>query len=200
MSSLLEQGYRLWTFCASERGPKVPVTLVPCAVLSRLCAELSRALPLAPRSADFVLGMPPKRGSRAPYSRCLTERARRRANSSGALPPRSRRRGLRPGSRRLLGEGAPSSATTVARLKEEWHAELARWRQGSHRLALRRLCLPNAVNHWSLRSVQIQLIKIGGRLVCQARRPVFQLAEVAVPREVFRQILERIGGLHAAPG
>ena len=32
------------------------------------------------------------------------------------------------------------------------------------------------------------------------RRLVFQLAEVAVPREVFLQVLERIGGLHAAPG
>ena len=43
-------------------------------------------------------------------------------------------------------------------------------------------------------------IKIGGRLVRHARRPVFQLAEVAVRREVFRQVLERIGGLHPAPG
>ncbi len=51
---------------------------------------------------------------------------------------------------------------------------------------LRRLCLPNAVKHWSLRSVQIKLIKIGARLVRHARRLVFQLAEVAVPRDVFR--------------
>ena len=65
---------------------------------------------------------------------------------------------------------------------------------------LRRLCLPRAVKHWSLRSHQVKLIKIGGRLVRHARRLVFQLAEVAVPREVFRQVLERIGGLHAAPG
>ncbi len=65
---------------------------------------------------------------------------------------------------------------------------------------LRRLCLPKAVKHWSLRSVQIKLIKIGGRLVRHARRLVFQLAEVAVPRDVFRQVLERIGALHAAPG
>ncbi|MAE32456.1 MAG: IS1380 family transposase [Verrucomicrobiales bacterium] len=65
---------------------------------------------------------------------------------------------------------------------------------------LRRLCLPKAVKHWSLRSVQIKLIKIGGRLVRHARKLVFQLAEVAVPREVFRQVLERIDGLHPAPG
>jgi hypothetical protein len=65
---------------------------------------------------------------------------------------------------------------------------------------LRRLCLPKAVKHWSLRSLQVKLIKIGGRLVRHARRLTFQLAEVAVPREVFRQVLERIGGLHVAPG
>ena len=29
---------------------------------------------------------------------------------------------------------------------------------------LRRLCLPKAARHWSLRSVQVKLIKIGGRL------------------------------------
>jgi hypothetical protein len=59
---------------------------------------------------------------------------------------------------------------------------------------------PNAVKHWSLPSLQIKLIKIGGRLVRHARRLVFQLAEVAVPRDVFRQVLARIGGLHPAPG
>ena len=65
---------------------------------------------------------------------------------------------------------------------------------------LRRLCLPKAVKHWSLRSLQVKFIKIGGRLVRHARRLVFQLAEVAVPKEVFRQVLERIARLHPAPG
>ena len=31
--------------------------------------------------------------------------------------------------RGLLGDEAPVSASTVARLKEKWHAELAEWRQ-----------------------------------------------------------------------
>ena len=31
-----------------------------------------------------------------------------------------------------------------------------------------RLCLPRAVKHWSLRSLQVKLIKIGGRLVRHA--------------------------------
>ena len=45
---------------------------------------------------------------------------------------------------------------------------------------MRRLTLPESVKHWSLRSVQTKLIKMGGRLVRPARRLVFQLAEVAV--------------------
>jgi hypothetical protein len=65
---------------------------------------------------------------------------------------------------------------------------------------LRRLALPEAVKDWSLRSVQVRLIKIGGRLVRHARRLVFHLAEVAVPRELFQGVLERIGRLRPAPG
>ncbi|MCY4529834.1 MAG: IS1380 family transposase, partial [Chloroflexi bacterium] len=34
---------------------------------------------------------------------------------------------------------------------------------------LRRLCLPKAFKHWSLRSVQVKLIKMGGRLVRHSR-------------------------------
>ena len=65
---------------------------------------------------------------------------------------------------------------------------------------MRRLTLPESVKHWSLRSVQTKLIKMGGRLMRHAGRLVFQLAEVAVSREIFRQVLERIARLHPAPG
>jgi hypothetical protein len=65
---------------------------------------------------------------------------------------------------------------------------------------LRRLALPKAVKDWSLRSLQVKLIKMGGRMVRHARRIVFQLAEVAVPRELFAAILERISRLRLAPG
>jgi hypothetical protein len=65
---------------------------------------------------------------------------------------------------------------------------------------LRRLALPEAVKDWSLRSLQVKLIKIGGRLVRHARRLVFQLAEVAVSRQVFSGVLERIGRLCPVPG
>jgi len=56
------------------------------------------------------------------------------------------------------------------------------------------------VKDWSLRSVQVKLVKIGGRLVRHARRLVFQLAEVAVPKEPFQVMLERIGRLRLATG
>jgi len=65
---------------------------------------------------------------------------------------------------------------------------------------LRRLGLPKAVKDWSLRSLQVKLIKMGGRIVRHARRIIFQLAEVAVPRELFAAILERVARLRLAPG
>ena len=65
---------------------------------------------------------------------------------------------------------------------------------------MRRLTLPESVKHWSLRSVQTKLIKMGGRLVRHARRLVFQLAEVMVTREMFDEMLERIGRLRFNPG
>jgi hypothetical protein len=64
---------------------------------------------------------------------------------------------------------------------------------------LRRLGLPKAIKDWSLRSLQVKLIKIGGRIVRHARQIVFQLAEVAVSRELFAAILERISRLRLAP-
>jgi len=57
---------------------------------------------------------------------------------------------------------------------------------------LRRLALPHAVKHWSLTTMREKLIKIGAKVIRHARYVVFQMAEVAVPRGLFRAILERI--------
>jgi len=65
---------------------------------------------------------------------------------------------------------------------------------------VRRLALPEAIKHWSWRSMQTRLINIGGRLVRHARRLVFQLAEVIVTRDVFQEMLERISRLRPALG
>ena len=64
---------------------------------------------------------------------------------------------------------------------------------------LRQLCLPKAVKHWSLRSVQVKLIKMGGRLVRHSRWLIFQLSEVSAPRRLFQGVLDRIGRLSPAP-
>ena len=64
---------------------------------------------------------------------------------------------------------------------------------------LRRLCLPKAIKHWSLRSVQVKLIKMGGRLVRHSRWLIFQLSEVSAPRRLFEGVLDRIGRLSPVP-
>lgn len=62
-----------------------------------------------------------------------------------------------------------------------------------------RLCLPKAVNHWSLLSVQIKLIKIGASW-CATPGAWCSNSLNGVPPDIFRQAPERIGGLHTAPG
>ena len=57
---------------------------------------------------------------------------------------------------------------------------------------LRRLALPRSVMHWSLTTLREKLIKIGAKIVRRARYVTFQMAEVAIPRDLFLGILERI--------
>ncbi len=57
---------------------------------------------------------------------------------------------------------------------------------------LRRLALPHCVKHWSLTTLREKLIKIGAKVVAHSRYVIFQMAEVAIPRGLFRAILERI--------
>jgi hypothetical protein len=64
---------------------------------------------------------------------------------------------------------------------------------------MRRLALPAPVKHWSLTTLREKLVKIGAKVVRHARYVVFQMAEVAVPRELFGAILKRIQMLSAAP-
>ena len=60
---------------------------------------------------------------------------------------------------------------------------------------LRQAVLPQAVRHWTLTTLREKLIKIGAKVVRHSRQVIFQMAEVAVPRELFRAILEGIGRL-----
>ncbi len=58
---------------------------------------------------------------------------------------------------------------------------------------------PKAVEHWSLTTLREKLIKIGATVVSHGRYVTFQLAEVAVPRELFRKILSLIDDLRPRP-
>ena len=57
---------------------------------------------------------------------------------------------------------------------------------------LRQAVLPRSVRHWTLTTLREKLIKIGAKVVRHARQVIFQMAEVAIPRELFRVILEGI--------
>jgi hypothetical protein len=50
-----------------------------------------------------------------------------------------------------------------------------------------------------LTTLRDKLVKIGARIVRHGRYVVFQLAEVAVPRALFAEILRRIDRLRPRP-
>jgi Transposase DDE domain group 1 len=60
---------------------------------------------------------------------------------------------------------------------------------------LRALALPDEVERWSLTSLRDKVVKIGAKVISHGRYVIFQMAEVAVPRELFDRILDRIARL-----
>ncbi len=64
---------------------------------------------------------------------------------------------------------------------------------------LRRLALPTAVKHWTLTTMRDKLIKIGAKMIRHARYVPFHLAEVAMERDLFKQVLNRIKPLGVPP-
>jgi hypothetical protein len=64
---------------------------------------------------------------------------------------------------------------------------------------LRTLALPDEVKHWSLTTLRDRLVKIGARIVRHGRSIAFQMAEVMVPRALFRQTLAAITALRPLP-
>jgi hypothetical protein len=65
---------------------------------------------------------------------------------------------------------------------------------------MRTLAMPKTVETWSLTSLREKLIKIGAKVVSHGRYMTFQLAEVAVPRRLFADILSLIARLRPPPG
>ena len=64
---------------------------------------------------------------------------------------------------------------------------------------MRTLAMPRTAEPWSLTSLREKLIKIGAKVVSHGRYVTFQMAEVAVPRQMFQEILSLIAQLRAPP-
>jgi hypothetical protein len=64
---------------------------------------------------------------------------------------------------------------------------------------LRTLVTPEPISDWSLTSLKEKLIKIGAKVVSHGGYVAFQLAEVAIPRQLFADILRRIAELRPPP-
>src|SRR5262245_45787224 len=64
---------------------------------------------------------------------------------------------------------------------------------------LRTLATPEPIKDWSLTSLKEKLIKIGAKVVSHGRYVAFQMAEVAIPRQMFQEILRLIAELWPQP-
>jgi hypothetical protein len=64
---------------------------------------------------------------------------------------------------------------------------------------LRTLALPAEAAQWSLTTLRNRLVKIGARVVRHGRSIIFRMAEVTVPRGLFKTILAGIAVLRLLP-
>jgi hypothetical protein len=64
---------------------------------------------------------------------------------------------------------------------------------------MRTLAMPKTAEPWSLTSLREKLIKIGAKVVRHGRYVTFQMAEVAVPRQMLQEILLCIARLRTPP-
>ena len=64
---------------------------------------------------------------------------------------------------------------------------------------LRALATSEPIKDWSLTSLKKKLIKIGAKVVSHGRFVAFQMAEVAIPRNLFADILRLVAELRPAP-
>ena len=64
---------------------------------------------------------------------------------------------------------------------------------------MRTLALPKELEHWSLTTLRERLVKIGAKVVSHGRYVTFQLAKVAVPRELLQNIIGLFDDLRRRP-
>ncbi len=65
---------------------------------------------------------------------------------------------------------------------------------------LRTLATPEPIRNWSLTTLKEKLIKIGAKVVSHGSFVAFQMADVAIPRDLIAEILGMIAELAAAVG
>ena len=58
---------------------------------------------------------------------------------------------------------------------------------------------PELIKDWSLTTLRDKLIKIGAKVVSHGRYVAFQMAEVAIARQMFQEILRLIAELRPQP-
>ena len=64
---------------------------------------------------------------------------------------------------------------------------------------LRTLATPEPIKELSLTTLKEKLIKIGAKVIGHARYVAFKMAEVAVPKTLFAEILQMIAELRPPP-
>jgi Transposase DDE domain group 1 len=84
----------------------------------------------------------------------------------------------------LRGQRRPSSAPRARLQSRQFHEDAGDAQDGGA---------------WSLTSLREKLIKIGAKVVSHGRYVTFQMAEVAVSRQAFADILSLIARLRAPP-
>jgi hypothetical protein len=84
----------------------------------------------------------------------------------------------------LRGQRRPSSAPRARLQSRQFHEDAGDAQDGGA---------------WSLTSLREKLIKIGAKVVSHGRYVTFQMAEAAVPRQMFQEILMLIARLRTRP-
>ena len=64
---------------------------------------------------------------------------------------------------------------------------------------MRTLATPVPIRDWSMTTLREKLIKIGAKVVGHARDVAFQMAEVAIPRNLFADVLRMLAELRPPP-
>jgi len=64
---------------------------------------------------------------------------------------------------------------------------------------IRTLATPESIKEWSLTSSKEKLNKIGAKVVHHGHYIALQMAEVAIPRQMFHEILRLIAELRQQP-